>query len=57
MEDVEHPTGNQPPSVGESSSATEERAGSSGAANQHTTEQQHDKPAPTAEEPNVASAV
>jgi hypothetical protein len=38
MEDVEHPTGNQPPSVGESSSTAEERAGSSGTTNQHTTE-------------------
>jgi hypothetical protein len=50
---VEHPTGNQPPSVGESSRAAEERAESSDVANQHTPEQQHDKPAPTVEEPNT----
>jgi hypothetical protein len=38
MEDVEHPTSSQPPSVVESSRATEDRARSSGTTNQHTTE-------------------
>jgi hypothetical protein len=38
MEDVEHPTSGQPPSVGERSHATEVRAGPSGTANQHTPE-------------------
>jgi hypothetical protein len=54
-EDVEHPTGSQPPLVGESSRAVEERAGSSGTANQHTIEQQHEETTPTAEDPSAAS--
>jgi hypothetical protein len=33
MENVEHPTGSQLPSVGESSRVIEERAGSSGTTN------------------------
>jgi hypothetical protein len=36
MEDVEHPTGNQPPSAGESSHTAEERAGPSGTTDQGT---------------------
>jgi hypothetical protein len=54
---VEQPSVTQPPSVRESSHAVEERAGSSGTANQHTTEQQREEPAPTIEEPNATSGV
>jgi hypothetical protein len=39
MEDVEHPAGNQLPSVGENSHAAKECAGPSGTANQHSLEQ------------------
>jgi hypothetical protein len=52
---VEHPTGSQPPSVGESSRAIEECARSSGTTNQHTIEQQHEETAPTAKEPSATS--
>jgi hypothetical protein len=52
---VEHPTGSQLPSVGESSYTAEEHAGSSSTANQHTIEQQHEETAPIAEEPSAAS--
>jgi hypothetical protein len=52
---VEHPTGSQSPLVGESSRTAEERARSSGATNQHTTEQQHEEPTPTVEAPSAAS--
>jgi hypothetical protein len=55
MEDVKHPTSNQPLSVGESSHAAEERARPSRTANQHSPEQQHEEPTPTAEEPSAAS--
>jgi hypothetical protein len=53
---VEHPTGSQSPLVGESSRTVEERVGSSGTTNQHTIEQQHEEPAPTAEAPSAASS-
>jgi hypothetical protein len=52
---VEHPTGSQPPSVGESSHAAEDHAESSGTANQHTTKKQREEPARIAEEPSAAS--
>jgi hypothetical protein len=51
---MEHPTGSEPPTIGESSRAIEERARSSGVANQHTTEQQHKETAPAFEEPSAA---
>jgi hypothetical protein len=42
MEDVEHPTSGQPPSVGEHNHAAEVRAKPSGTANQHTPKQQRE---------------
>jgi hypothetical protein len=52
---VEHPADNQASSAQDSSCATEERAGPSGIANQHSPEQQHEEPTPTAEESSAAS--
>jgi hypothetical protein len=40
---VEHPVGSQQLTVGESSHAAEEHAGSSDVTHQHATEQEHDK--------------
>jgi hypothetical protein len=40
---VEHPVGSQQPTVGESSHAVEEHAGSSDVTHQHAMEQQHDE--------------
>jgi hypothetical protein len=53
MKDVEHPTGNQLPSVRESSRTIEERARPSSTVDQHSLEQQHDEPTPTDEEPSA----
>jgi hypothetical protein len=55
MEDVEHPIGNQPSLVGESSHAVEERAGLNRTAHQRSPEQQCEEPTPTAEEPSATS--
>jgi hypothetical protein len=56
MEDVEHPTSSQPPSVGERA-ATLQRSMPGPAAPPTSTpqKQQHEEPTPTAEEPSATS--